>query len=82
MQLLTKKLFVGTTKIIELKIVGLYLFAKLKPPLDDKDNKLIYHGHTLPCLHDDVFCKPITSTKFTIVWFPVELYLVFYSQFC
>ena len=22
---------------------------------DDKDNKLIYHGYTLPCLHDDEF---------------------------
>ena len=22
---------------------------------DDKDNKLIYHGHTLPCLNDDSF---------------------------
>ena len=29
---------------------------------DDKDNKLNYHWHTLPCLHDDDFCKPTTST--------------------
>ena len=40
---------------------------------DDKDNKLIYHGHTLHCLHDDGFCKPTILTPFTIVWFREEL---------
>ena len=44
---------------------------------DDKDNKLIYHGHTLPCLHDDGFCKPTILTPFTIVWFPEDLCLIF-----
>ena len=44
---------------------------------DDKDNKLIYHGYTLPCLHDDGFCKPTILTPFTIVWFPEELCLTF-----
>ena len=45
---------------------------------DDKDDKnLIYHGHTLPCLHDDGFCKPNILNSFIIVWFPVELCLVF-----
>ena len=44
---------------------------------DDKENKLIYHGHTLPCLHDDGFCKPTILTPFTIVWFPEDLCLIF-----
>ena len=44
---------------------------------DDKDNKFIYHGHTLPCLHDDGVCKPTILTPFTIVWFPEELCLIF-----
>ena len=44
---------------------------------DDKDNELIYHGHTLPCLHDDGFCKPTILTPFIIVWFPEELCLIF-----
>ena len=44
---------------------------------DDKVNKLIYHGHTLPCLHDDGFCKPTILTPFTIVWFPEDLCLIF-----
>ena len=44
---------------------------------DDKDNKLIYHEHTLPCLHDDGFCKPTILTPFTIVWFPEEFCLIF-----
>ena len=44
---------------------------------DDKNNKLIYHGHTLPCLHDDGFSKPTLLTPFTIVWFPEELCSIF-----
>ena len=46
---------------------------KIDLPYDDKDNKLIYHGHTLPCLHDDGFCKPTILTPFTIVLFPEDL---------
>ena len=44
---------------------------------DDEDNKLIYHGHTLLCPHDDGFCKPTILTPFTIVWFPEDLCLIF-----
>ena len=44
---------------------------------DDKENKLNYDGHTLPCLHDDGFCKPTIITPLTIVWFPQDLCLIF-----
>ena len=53
------------------------IVKELEITYDDKDNKLIYHGHTLPCLHDDGFCKPTILTPFTIVWFPEELCLLF-----
>ena len=53
------------------------IVKEIENTYDDKDNKLIYHGHTLPCLHDDGFCKPTILTPFTIVWFPEELCLIF-----
>ena len=34
---------------------------------DDEDKKLVYHGHTLPCLHNDGFCKHTILTPFTCV---------------
>ena len=39
---------------------------------DDKVNELIYHGHPLPCLHDEGVCKPTILTPFIIVW--LEIY--------
>ena len=48
-----------------------------KITFDDKDNKLIYHGQSLPCLHDFGFCKHLVLTPFIIVWFPEELCLIF-----
>ena len=44
---------------------------------DDKNNKLIFHGHFLPCRHDDGFCKPTILTPFTIVWFPEDRSFIF-----
>ena len=44
---------------------------------DDKDTKLIFDGHKLPCLMDDGFCKPTILTPNTIVWFPQELCLIY-----
>ena len=44
---------------------------------DGKDTRPIYHRHTLPCLHDDGFCKPTIITPFTIVWFPEDICLIF-----
>ena len=40
-------------------------------------NKLVYHGHTLPSLHDDGFGKSTNLPQFTLVWFPEELCLIF-----
>ena len=53
------------------------IVKEIETTYDDKDKKLIYHGHTLPCLHDDGFCKPTILTPFTIVWFPEEFRLMF-----
>ena len=44
---------------------------------DGKDKKLIDHGPTLSCPHDDGFRKPTIITPFTIVWYPEELCLIF-----
>ena len=44
---------------------------------DEKENTLIYNGHTLPCLHDDSFCHPRILTSCTIDWFPVDVCLSF-----
>ena len=40
-------------------------------------NKLVYHGHTLPSLHDDGFGKSTSLPQFILVWFPEELCLIF-----
>ena len=37
---------------------------------DDKLQKLILEGQTLPCLHSDDFCKPTPKHPYTFVWFP------------
>ena len=50
---------------------------KIELPYDEKDIKIIYHGHTLPCLHDDGFCTPTNLTPSTNVWFPDDLCLIF-----
>ena len=44
---------------------------------DEKENTLIYNGHTLPSLHDDGFCHPTILTPYTIVWSPDDLCLPF-----
>ena len=44
---------------------------------DEKENTLIYDGHTLPYLHDDGFCHPRRLTPYTMVWFPDDLCLLF-----
>ena len=44
---------------------------------DDKQNKMIYNGHTLPCTHADGFCQPTSITPYAIVWFPEDLCLMF-----
>ena len=44
---------------------------------DEKENTLIYDGHTPPCLHDDGFCHPTILTPYNIVWFPGDLCLLF-----
>ena len=50
---------------------------EIELPYVGEDNKLKYHGHTLPCLHDDCFCKPTFLTPFTFLWFPEDLCLLF-----
>ena len=40
---------------------------------DDKLEKLILEGHTLPCLYSDGFCKPTLKYPSTIVRFPEEI---------
>ena len=32
--------------------------SEIEITYDDKENKMIYDGHTLPCLHTDGYCKP------------------------
>ena len=54
----------------------LLIVREIERTYDYKDNKPIYHEHTLPCLHDHGFCKPTILTPFTIVWFPEEFRLV------
>ena len=53
------------------------IIREIELTFDDKENTLIYNGHTLPCLHDDGFCQPTIITPFTIVWFPQDLCLIF-----
>ena len=31
--------------------------SEIEITYDDKENKMIYDGHTLPCLHTDGYCK-------------------------
>ena len=54
--------------------------SEIEITYDDKENKMIYDGHTLPCLHTDGYCKPTTITPYTLVWFIEEFCLIFRLQ--
>ena len=47
---------------------------------DDTSNDMIIDGHTLPCYFADGFCKPTTTTPFTLVWFNDDYCLIFTLQ--
>ena len=47
---------------------------------DDKNNQMIHDGCMLPCYHSDGFCKPTTSTPYTLIWFDENVCLVFRLQ--
>ena len=53
------------------------IIREIELTYDDKENLLIYNGHTLPCYHNDGFCQPTILTPYTIVWFPQEFCLIF-----
>ena len=40
--------------------------SEIEITYDDKENKMIYDGHTLPCLHTDGYCKPTTTNTLYI----------------
>ena len=54
--------------------------SEIEITYDDKENKMIYDGHTLPCLHTDGYCKPTIQTPYTLVWFHEEFCLIFRLQ--
>ena len=47
---------------------------------DDTANVMIIDGHTFPCYFADGFCKPLTKTPFTFVWFNDDYCLIFTLQ--
>ena len=54
------------------------IVEKISLDYDDKVDKLLLDGHTLPCLHSDGFCKPTLKHPFIFVWFPEEICLLFH----
>ena len=44
----------------------------------DTENVLRIDEHTLPCYFADGFCKPTTTTPFTLVWFSDDFCLIFF----
>ena len=47
---------------------------------DYTENLMVIDGHALPCYFADGFCKPITKTLFTLVWFSDDFCLIFTLQ--
>ena len=41
---------------------------------------MIHDGYKLPCYHSDGFCKPTTSTPYTLTWFDEKFCLIFQLQ--
>ena len=53
------------------------MVTEIEITFEHEENKLLYNGHTLLCLHDDDFCNPTILTPLTIVWFLEGLRLIF-----
>ena len=63
-----------TRKIWKLRITNAEL------TYDDKNNQMIHNRYILPCYHSDGFCKPTTSTPYTLTWFDENFCLIFRLQ--
>ena len=66
---------------IEVDLVSWRLeISEIDLTYDDTENVKIIYGHTLPCYFADGFCKPITKTHFTLVWFSDDFCALFTLQ--
>ena len=54
--------------------------SEIELTYDGIENVMIIDGHTLPCYFADGFCKQITKTPFTFVWFIDHFCLIFTLQ--
>ena len=54
--------------------------SELELTYDDTEIAMIIEGHNLPCSFADGFCKPITKTPFSLVWFSDNFCLIYTLQ--
>ena len=51
--------------------------SEIELTYDDTENVMIIDEHTLSSYFADGFCKPVTKTHFTLVWFSNDFCLIF-----